>query len=162
MELQEKILNEAVANGVCDKFKKELQQEGLSDDQLCMMYHRGLDFCIEHNFPSQEIVQMFDKDVLYRNGIYYDYKGIADTRSHFIVANGESDIDLTIDGVVSLYVRDNSVARLRLTRDAFVYVTLRDNATVEIVSRDDDAKAYMSYYSGTIVNEDKFDQIHYK
>lgn len=162
MGLQEEILNEALANKVCEKFRKELESGELTQDQLCMMYHRGLDFCIEHNFPSRNIVDKFDEETLHRNGIFYDYKGRFVSHIPFVVVNGDSDIELMINSMSSVYVRGNAKVRLVLKRNSFVYVSTYDNSSVEIVGKGEKAQANASVFGGNIVNKEMFDQIHYK
>lgn len=162
MTLQQEILEEAKKFGICDKFRKELEDRELTTDQLLTMYHRGLDFCMENNFPSRKIVRQFRIADLHRNGIYYDYDGDIHFRKSFLVINGKSNVDVTISRVTTLYLRDNSKARLTLDDGAFCYVSLHDNSQVEIVSKGKGAKVFCSLFSGEIVTPDMFNEIHYK
>ncbi len=162
MRIQEKILLAGKSAGMCNQFQSELQSGEKTIDELCSMYHRGLDFCIDKHFPSKEIVALFNPIDLARNGIYYDTTNYDILNQKHIVVNGKSDVDIYVDRISDIYVRDNSKARLHIRDGAFVYVTLRDNAEVSVVMRGANTRICASLFSGTIVNEEQFDIINRK
>ena len=94
MNIQQLILDSGTKAGMCQKFQGELLSGEKSIDQLCSMYHRGVDFCIEHNFPSRDIVRQFRREDLARNGIYYDVDNYDIINQKHIVVNGKSDVDI--------------------------------------------------------------------
>ncbi len=162
MDIQEIILSAGKSAGMCNQFQSELLSGEKSIDELCAMYHRGLDFCIEKNFPSREIVALFNPTDLARNGIYYDTTNYDILNQKHIVVNGNSDVDIYIDDISDIYVRDNSKVRLHIRNNAFVYVTIRDNAEVSVALRGANTRICASLFSGTIVNEEQFDIINRK
>ncbi len=162
MDIQEKILKAGKAAGMCKQFQGELLSGEKTIDELCSMYHRGLDFCIDKHFPSKEIVALFNPVDLARNGIYYDTIDYDILNQKQIVVNGKSDVDIYVDNISDIYVRDNSKVRLHVRDGAFVYVTLRDNAKVSVVMREANTRICASLFSGTIVNDEQFDVINRK
>lgn len=162
MNIQQLILDSGTKAGMCQKFQGELLSGEKSIDQLCSMYHRGLDFCIEHNFPSRDIVRQFRREDLARNGIYYDVDNYDIINQKHIVVNGKSDVDIYVRGISDIYLRDNTKARLHVEDNAFVYVTLYNASQVSVVLRGKNARICASVYSGRIVNDDQFDRISYK
>lgn len=162
MNTQQQILESGKKIGMCQQFQYELSAGNKSVDELCSMYHRGLDFCIEHNFPSRDIVRQFRREDLARNGIYYDVDNYDIINRKHIVINGKSDVDVYVDDVSDIYVRDSSVVRLHIRDNAFAYVTLYDKSKVGVVLRGKNTRICASVYSGRIVNDDQFDRISYK
>lgn len=162
MELQRRLLASGIAQGMCDKFQAILSGKELSEDELCVLYHRGLDFCIEHNWPARELVDEFDTDTLHRNGIYYDFKGRIDAKM-FNVINEDSDVTIVVpeNMVCSIYVRHNSKVNLIVEPGAFCYVSCYDNSDVRVLSKAPGSKLKASFYAGNI-DADKFDNVTYK
>lgn len=162
MNTQQQILESGKKIGMCQQFQYELSAGSKSVDELCSMYHRGLDFCIEHNFPSRDIIAQFDRKDLERNGIYYDRRNYDIINQKHIVINGKSDIDVYVDEISDIYVRDSSVVRLHIRDNAFAYVTLCNKAKVSVVLRGKNTRICASVYSGEILNKEQFDKIYNK
>lgn len=162
MNLQELILQDGIKHGMCEKFQKLLSARELSSDELCALYIRGLDFCIENNWPGVDIISQFDPNELNRNGIYYDVEGRIDAKL-FTVINGDSDVTVVVgqNEVTSLYVRNNSKVKIIAEQDSYCYVTCLDNCEVSIVSKAPTARINCSLYGGNI-DKEKFDKINYK
>ena len=162
MKIQQLILENGTRLGMCQKFQSELLSEEKSIDELCSMYHRGLDFCIKHNFPSRDIICQFRRDDLARNGIYYDVDNYDIVNQKHIVVNGKSDVDIYVRSISDIYLRGNTKARIHLSDNAFAYITLYDESQVSIVFRGKNVRICASVYSGRIINDDQFDRISYK
>lgn len=164
MNLQQRILEDGIKHGMCEKFQYLLRERELSVDELCMLYHKGLDFCIEKNWPGMDIIDEFSDAELNRNGIYYDSTLIDSVGQQFVVVNGDSDMEVHVKpyGVASVYVRGNSKVSLHVGDYGNVYVTLYDNAEVTVVYKGLKAQINASVFSGKICNEDMFNNIHVK
>lgn len=162
MELQKRLLEDGIKHGMCEKFQNILSGDKLSPDELLMLYHKGLDFCIEHNWPSMDMVGEFSDDELHRNGIFYNYTGTIDAKMLNVI-NEDSDVTVVIpeNRVASIYARHNSKVKLIVEPGAFCYVSCYDNASVSVISKAHDAKLKASLYSGHI-DSDKFDNVTYK
>lgn len=163
MSLQKALLEDGAKHGMCEKFQRILSGQELAIDELLMLYHRGLDFCIEHDWPGIDLVRLFSNDDLERNGIYYDRLGkfIA---NQFTVVNGSSDCTIVIPAwmVCSIYVRHNSRIRLIVEDNANCYVTTHDNSVVEVISKSPKSRLCASMYSCNSIASDKFDKVNYK
>lgn len=163
MDLQERILEDGIKHGMCEKFQDLLKAKKLSVDELCMLYHRGLDFCIDNNWPGMEIVGEFSDAELNRNGIYYGSKGVTSEGQQFVVAN-DSDITVKVKpyGVTSIYARGNSKVTLSLGDNSNAYISILDNAEVSVAYKGYKAVLNASFFSGKINNEEMFNNIHIK
>ena len=68
-ELSMKLREDARKIGLCDKWYGEWEDE-TKMDKLIIMFKKGLDFCIQHRWPSKSFIkQHFKQDYLRRNGI---------------------------------------------------------------------------------------------
>ena len=163
-EIQNELIRTGKENGMCDKFMSRLESGPLTIDQMCGLFHAGLDFCIEHNWPNLDFVkEAFDERSLAKNGIYHT--GIHNSKSQKnVVTMGDALVDVYIpaNGVCDIYCRHNSVVRIHAGEHAFVYVSCYDDGKVDVIESANDAKLCASFYSGEINNTDKFDKIHRK
>lgn len=162
MEVQELLKNEAIKLGLCQQWQDEW---GVPDtDALCDKFIRGIDFCIKHDFPKVELInKLFNQEELHKNGIYttgdcesYEQKDV--------ITMGDSVVNVTVPAyrLCDIYVRHDSRINLIVGAHSFVYFTLLDNGTVNIVRKNESAKIMASYYSGSIENKELVDTIHYK
>lgn len=55
-KLSAKMKSQAVGLGLCQQWTDEWA-DGTSKDELVEKFVRGIDFCIEHNFPSCEVIR---------------------------------------------------------------------------------------------------------
>ena len=61
----------AQANGICTPWLNELKS--LDDkDALVDMYIRGIDFCLEHDYPSNDFIRENFKGVMEKHGVFLD------------------------------------------------------------------------------------------
>ena len=162
MSIQEQLKNEAISLGLCQEWQNKWGDPDV--DTLCDKFIRGLDFCIKHDFPKVEyIIANFSEQDLSRNGIYVEGKHEAKAQKHIVVM-GDADVDIYVPeySICDIYARHDSKVRLHLDDRSWGYITVLDNATVEVVRKGDGAKIKSSFFSGTIVNKEQFDTIHYK
>ena len=65
--LNSKLKQRAVQLGLCTQWTSEWESEE-SQDMLVKKYKRGIDFCIENNYPNNEFIKAnFSRDVLLNN-----------------------------------------------------------------------------------------------
>lgn len=162
MEVQELLKQQAVNLGLCQQWQDEW---GVPDtDALCDKFIRGIDFCIKHDFPKVEQINMlFNRDDLERNGIYTQGQSHSVAQKN-VIAMGDAEVVITVpeNKICDIYVRHNAKVRLVVFPNSFVYFSLYDNGKVIIEQKSKGSKIKCSLYSGTIDNKELVDTIHYK
>lgn len=130
MTLSEQLKMEAVERGLCEKWQSEWGEQPTKQD-LVEKYLKGIDFCIEHNWPTPDFIK--------RNfgGIIHDYN---------IYVNENVDIDYAHGTIVLLgqckgriRCREFSVSDIYILHDSDVAISSYDMAKV-YVNVDDAAK----------------------
>lgn len=157
MELQEKIKQDGIALGMCEKYRDNWGEPDIRD--LCRFFHAGQDFCIEHNFPKLELLQEYSNDIA-RYGIWAkDGKSV--NQPH-VVSVGSSIVTVETSIATSIYARHNSTVELVLNEGAHCYISALDDCKVIVVSKHPNSRLCMSYWSGKVIGEEYFDKINYK
>lgn len=126
---------EALKRGMCEKFEKPWQED-YTKEELIENYKKGLDFCIKHDFPSNETIkELFTEEELAEGGVYVDFNGNEAPDSGIYVVQGNSDLTFGSEGFSAhtLYVRHSSRVVLVARNDAFVMVHTYDNAELQVI-----------------------------
>lgn len=159
MSIQEELKQQAIEYGLCEQWQQEWGDPTTAD--LCDKYIRGLDFCIKHEYPTVEYLDEHFKGKVEQYGIYINEEATSIGQTD-VVVNGDSKVDIYSPIVSSIYVRHNSKIRLYVPAQAFVYVSMFNDCTVEVIEKGEGAKICVSLFGGTIVNEEKITRIHHK
>ena len=68
--LNSELRGHAVSYGLCTQWQGDWQNNK-SQQELIGMYIRGIDFCIEHDYPTVEYIKgNFDRSLLHQNHIF--------------------------------------------------------------------------------------------
>lgn len=129
-------------NGLCDKWFSEWSDEE-NDQRLIDKYIKGQDFCIEHNYPPLPMIRsVFSPEILHKNHIYTDGEAYERNPKRYVIALGDSLLNLRFDGfsVATVYARHSSTVSISVYERAIIDVRLFDNAKVEIKHLDARAK----------------------
>ena len=143
IELSKKLREDARKLGLCDMWYGQWKDD-TDKDELVSMFHRGLDFCLKHRWPSKSfITQHFPQDFLRDNGILVD-----DTRSYPVrdsnrrlvhlkefVLFGDSYATLRYayrPHMCNVWVCDTSSVKVDVKYGAFILIHLFDNTSAEI------------------------------
>lgn len=132
----QRLKDEAVKLGLCQQWQSEWGNP--TDDELCEMYVRGLDFCIRHDFPNPRYMKRHFNGTLQKHGIFVD--NVVSLKNPFtFVANGKCSGIVFIDGfsVSQIYVRHDSYIVVRASGNSVVNIRVYDRAKVNIISSDD-------------------------
>ena len=145
--ISEELREMAVQNGLCTQWQNSWGQP--SADQLCQMYLRGLDFCIEHDFPSVEYMKRNFDGVMQKHGIYVgDNINLSNPRK--IVCNGTTTGAALFDGfaVGLIYVRHKSRISVDVRDRAIVNIICYDESSVDVWNRSDNARVHILLHGG--------------
>jgi hypothetical protein len=132
MEALNRILRaQAISHGLCEQWTEEWDLVG-DMDSLVDKYKRGLDFCIENDYPSNAFIkEHFDADFLHKNHIYVDSDvSELEAPSDIYVVQGTSVVDLHFKdyAVATIWVRHNSNAHIFVKGNARVFVHVYDQS----------------------------------
>lgn len=155
-ELNKVLRDRARVLGLCDQWydgwdKEETKQE------LIDKYLKGIDFCIEHDYPRLEFIKAyFPKTLLEKNGIFLDEVfSCGNTASYkTVVALGKSKGMMWYIGPVSrsVYARHNSEVTVKATDGARVFVEAWENSRVRAMA-DDESKVFVYWHGGEVTSE---------
>ena len=153
---------QAVNLGLCKMWTDEWEDD-TSKEELVGKFIAGLDFCLEHDWPSVADMKRLFGGVMQKQGVFADER-VAIKNAATTILNGSCECSATFDGCASgdIYVRHKSILRVKAHDDARVFVTVLNNASVEVtadgaskvfVYRYDDGKVLSS--NGNVVIRDK-------
>lgn len=148
MNISEELKNKAVSLGLCPEWTKGWGKP--DKDELCDKYVRGVDFAIEHDYPSLEYMKNHFDGVMQKHGIYASEE-LSLHNPNMVIANGKCKGTVYFDrfSVGRMYVRHSSSLHINVSDNAKVFISLYDNAKVDIVCSDL-AKVYVYRHSGYV------------
>lgn len=123
---------EAVKLGLCSQWTEEWA-DGTSKDEMVDKFVRGLDFCIEHNWPSTDVMKRDFGDVIHSHGVYVD-ENVETHNAPMVILNGEcvGDIEYTGTSAGEVYVRHKSEAKVKVAGMARCFISLYDEGEVSV------------------------------
>lgn len=145
MNLSNKLKKQAVSLGLCEKWTNGWGNP--SKDELVEKYIKGIDFCIEHNYPGNDFIKKHFGVTAEKYGIFTD-KFIELYNPDITVLNGSCVGSIVFDGysVGTIYIRHDSNVRIVCRDQAFISIRLYDKAFVSLIN--DRAKVYLYQYGG--------------
>ena len=148
-KLSAKMKSQAVGLGLCQQWTDEWA-DSTSKDELVEKFVRGIDFCIEHNFPSCEVIRKEFGDVIHDHGVYVDENVIASDKPT-VILNGECVAELSYSGKScgDIYVRHDCEATVFVNGLARAFINIYDNAEVEVYC-EEGAKAFVYLHGGRV------------
>lgn len=136
-KLSEDLKSQAVGLGLCQQWTDAW---GVCNQQeLINRFLHGIDFCIKHNWPSNDYIKKnFDIETLHRNNIYVDEDVQRRNPRQVVVLQGKCTGQLLFDGYTcsDLYVRHDSDIVIDCSRMSKVFISVYDNAKVNVTQRD--------------------------
>ncbi len=137
--LSETLKQQAVDLGLCRPWTEawgDCDQQELIDK-----YKKGIDFCIDKQYPSNEFIKAnFDRDLLNANLIFVDeHIRLDDAPSGIYILNGEcsGSIRFAPWTAATVYVRHKSNVTIIADDFAKVFVRVYDEADAEVVELDE-------------------------
>ena len=133
-ELSEKLKSQAINLGLCKEWTNEWGEP--DEYELCEKYIRGIDFCLLNRYPSNEIIKKEFAGVREKFNIFVDDTNLFISNPKWSIFNGSCDCVVTFNdfGIGEMYVKDNSRVSLVALDNSIVYVSLIDDAKLDIVS----------------------------
>ena len=159
MELQEQLKEEAIALGACEEGIASWGEPGINE--LCEKYFKYEDFCIQHDWPSVDLLSELNDPAIGENGIFVNTHGSCVSKQNMAFLRGSKMIVL-VKCPCSITVRHNAEVEIRLEVGELCYISMHDDCKVKIVSKQPKGRIAVSYWSGTIENKEMVDKIYKK
>lgn len=132
MDLLNKELREqAISLGLCEEWTN-LWKDDWSEEKMVEMMYRGLDFCLQHHWPSNDfIVGKFRREFLRNHNIFIDDKySTINPKEGLVLGKSEVKIRFNSNCYGNIHVRDNSSVKLTAKNRSFVIVHLYENSHI--------------------------------
>jgi len=144
MNLSKELKRQAVSLGLCQEWT-----EGWGNpdkDELVQKYLNGIDFCIGHNYPSNEFIKQYFGEIAERNGVFTD-TDIHLENIPLLVLNGACTGEVELNGytVGTIYIRHDSEVRIIVKDYAIAFIRLYDKAKIWVES---ESRAFVYQYGG--------------
>lgn len=130
MNVSDELKQKAISLGLC----REWTDAWGNPDRgaLVEMFVEGIDFCIEHNYPSIEYIKKHFKGIAEEYGVYTDDSNVILKNPDIAILNGKCTAIITLDGYASrdIHVRHDSQAMITIEDSARAFIRVYDNAKV--------------------------------
>lgn len=123
----------AINNGLCDEWKNAWK-DNCTQQELINKYLRGIDFCLQHRWPSNRfITDNFDIVTLRRNNIIVDDSWSLNNPQEAVIL-GDSKATVRVNGRNSseIYIRDTSEVAVHVHTGELVLIHVFDKTTVRV------------------------------
>jgi transcription elongation factor GreA len=143
-QVSEELKSEAVSLGLCQEWTKDWEDEDKSS--LVEKYVAGIDFCIEHNYPSLAFMKENFDGVMQKYGVFAMEEFSVFNRTfidinHGCIGSAKNNSHFDTDGyvrgnsVVDIVAMDNSSFHISVYDTSVLNVRCYDNSKVYILSK---------------------------
>jgi len=148
------LAKEAQTKGICTPGMKKILQSN-DKEALLNYYIEGLDFCLEHDFPSNDYLKTEGSDLLAIKGIYID-EDIATVNDRRLVLLGKCKGHVVANeySVMDVFVKHESTVQLYANDHSFVRIDCFDTVNVQIYASGN-AKIVVNVYGSAKVSYEK-------
>ncbi|MBQ7776907.1 MAG: hypothetical protein IJ379_13405 [Lachnospiraceae bacterium] len=151
MELVEQLKQDGIAKGLCQPWQMKLKP-GVSTQRLVKLFIRGIDFCVNKNYPTLEFMRENFKGNSEPYGAYVDdvvnEKNLPD-----VVLNGDCKGTLVYDSytVSRVVVRHTSKVSIKVFGYAHLTVDVFDDSALDLVVAGTRARVLVNKYGNSNV-----------
>lgn len=141
----------ASKHGICEEWYNQLVF--MTDkDALIDMYLKGIDFCIKHDYPSNEFIRKNFKGSMEHKGIFLDDKfSISNYSRVVLLGKSSGDITCTDYHVAWVFCKHESRLNVVATNHAIVRIDAFDNSVINL-NCSGLAKVTVYLYGGAKIN----------
>lgn len=147
-DISKELKKEAISLGLCTEWTNEWGKP--TKDELVDKYVKGIDFCIEHNYPSCEYMKKHFDGVMQKHGVFVN-DNIDLQNSKMVIANGKTSGKIIYNAysVGTIYARHDSDLTIEVSGNAFVSIETYDNCNVSVFQKDQ-SKVFIYNHGGNI------------
>lgn len=155
------LAKEARKHGICDPGLKRIL-ENPDKEALIKYFIEGIDFCLEHNFPSNEFLTQYGSGLIEKHGLIVD-GSVKGEGGGLTVLLGSSAGDIQYSGyaVADLFVKHNSIAKVEAKDNSFLRIDCFDKADVSITT-EGESRVLVNVYGDAKVKYKNNDKGHVK
>lgn len=163
MEVVEQIKRDGIQYNLCRLYQAKLKQD-LTVKDLADLYFRGMDFCVEHDFPTVQFMKEHFKGRSEQYGVYVEDQAVKSRNQSHVVMIGDCNGELEYDGfsVSRVYIRHTSKAKIMVLGYANLSVDIYDNAQLAIAVAGSKAKVLVNVYGNAKIHSTGKVKINYK
>lgn len=134
-QLNMELYRQADEIGFCEKFHG-LWKEEMTVDDLIEMYKEGIEFCIDHDYPSNSFIKSnFDIHTLHRHGVFLDDRingRIIGSGVYVFNGNCEGVVYTSDFSVVTLYTRNTTSIKIKTGVYSKIFIHKYDDSEVTV------------------------------
>ena len=151
-DLNDYILAKAIENKICKPWAAKIAK-AKNTDELMEMYVRGIDFCLDNNFPSNDDLRRLSGGINNQYGVYIDQE-IKITDRPFLVLLGEcaGEINCTGFSVTKLHTKHSSHVRVNAQGNAVVAIDCFDQSFLDIHAGDQSTVLISVYGNAEVIH----------
>ena len=135
MDLGRTLAKDAAKKGICKPWHDELRNFGNDIDKILEMYLKGIDFCLESDFPDKDFIAKHFKGKMETSGVFLDDAiDIWDAKKVVALGTTSGNVHTTRYGVSEVFVTHDADLDILPKENSFVVVDVWGNATVRVRS----------------------------
>lgn len=143
------LAKEAKKNGICTEWYYQLRT--LEDkEKLIEMYLKGIDFCLLHDYPSNDFIRVNFKGIMEKYGVHLDEE-ININNERKVVALGKCSGIVKVDQytISEVFLKHDSELNISAEGQSFIMIDMFDNTKLRVDTYDN-AKVCINRYGGEI------------
>jgi len=154
--LSQYILEKTLKADICQPWAEMIANTD-SVDAMLAMYVKGIDFCLEKNFPENNDLINLGGDKLEQYGIYVN-RVIDYPAGDFLVFLGRCEGSVIANGYAAnqIFVKHESVITVKVSENAFVVIDCFESSRLEL-SAFDNSKVMVNVYGDAKVSHITYD-----
>lgn len=154
MKIAKELASEAKKNGICETWYKELKT--LEDKKAMLeMYVKGIDFCLSHDFPSNDYIRANFKGVMEDFGVFLDDNiSLLNPRRCIALGSTKGRIEIGSYGICEIFAKHDSELAIIVKDNTFVVIDVFDNSVIHVHAQDR-AKVHVNLYEGGKITTEK-------
>lgn len=131
-ELNKDLRSQAIALGLCKEWQKMWSKDWNKEKMIEKMYN-GLDFCLQHHFPSNDYIQKhFEQKILRENNVFVNDKySVVNPEESVILGKSEITLRYNSNKHGIIHIRDNSSVKITAKNRSFAIIHLYEKAYVD-------------------------------
>lgn len=168
MNISEDLKQKAINLGLCNEWTNDWKNPDL--DGLCEMFISGIDFCIKHDYPTNEYIKQYFGKVAESHGIYVDAEInlinpdvaiiLGSTKGNITLSGFASrDIYIRHDSEVTITIKDSAKAFIRVFNNANITVDNQSNGKVFVYKYTDGFNGQVLSNKNVLIREKNFNEL---
>lgn len=152
MELNKQLKQDGIAVGLCSQYQGLLDRSD-TVEKMVRLFIRGIDFCINNDYPTLDFMRKNFKGKSEPYGGYVDDEITGLRNAPDVVLNGDCKAFLEYGeySVSRLYVRHGSLARIFVSGHAVLTIDAFDNSHLVVAVAGGNAQVIVNKYDNAIV-----------